>query len=169
MHMQEKNPGKRLLGISPIISAVLLIAVIFTISAFVSPWIFNLARDVTNQTQTDTQTDIKCNNAAYDFQTSYGENGVEWHFSTVNNTLGAKIRNTGTINLYNFSFELTFNETIIEYFDAKAESQRTSANPLKPGQTAFLNASFTKDVNDTLTEIKILNVVCLNVYASQEL
>jgi len=161
---------KKLAGISPIISAVILIAITFAIATLVSPWMFNLAKDISNQTQTQTQAEIKCNNAAYGFDTSYGTYGVRWDFSpinTENNTLGVKIKNTGTVSLYNFSFELTINDTIIEYFYAKASTQRTSVNPLKPGQTAFINASFTKDVNDTLTSIKVLNAVCPNVYASQ--
>ena len=57
---------------------------------------------------------------------------------------------------------------MIEYYYTTAGTQRTSANPLKPGQTAFINASLTSDVNDTLTSVKILNIVCPNVYAKQD-
>jgi flagellin-like protein len=159
---------KKLAGISPIISAVIVIAIVFAIAATISPWMYSLVTGVTNQTQTSTETEIRCRNAAYDFYTSYGTYGVSWGFSTVNNTLGAMIKNTGTVNLHGFSFELIFNETIIEYFDPTSGTQKTSSNPLKPGQQAFLNASFTKDVNDTLTSVKVLNSVCLSVYASQD-
>jgi len=154
-------------GVSPLISTVILIALVISISAFVSPWIFNLVRNASNQTQTITDTEIKCNNAAYDFDSAYGTHGVRWSFSTRNNTLGVRIMNTGMISLHNFSFELIFNQTKVEYYHAKASTQRTASNPLKPGQTAFINASFTRDVNNTLTAVKVLNIVCPNVYASQ--
>jgi len=161
-----KARGERL-GISPIISTVILMVVVFSIAAVVSPWIIRLVTDTSTTTTNQTATGIKCREAAFDFDTGYGTYGVSWSFSTVNNTLGAKIRNTGTVTLYNFSFELTFNDTVIEYFDATAGTQRTSANPLKPGQSAFLNASLTKDVNETLTSVKILNAVCADVYVAQ--
>ena len=163
MHM--KGSGK---GISPIISAVIVIAIVFIIAALVSPWMYDIVSDMTNQTQKDTSDEIKCRNAAYGFDPNYGTYGASWDFSTINNTMGIRIKNTGTISLHNFSFELTFNETIIEYFDATDYTQRTASNPLKPGQSAFLNASFTKDVNDTLTSVKITNIVCPSVYASQD-
>jgi hypothetical protein len=160
--------GKRL-GISPIISAVILIVVIFSIAAVVSPWMLGLVTDTTNQTGTDVDQGIKCREASYDFDTNYGTFGLSWNFKTENNTLGARIKNTGTIKLYNFSFELIINDTIIEYFLATDQTQRTSINPMKPGHTTFLNASITKDVNDTLTSVKILNPVCPDVYAKQDL
>ena len=156
------------IGISPIISTVILVVVVISIASVVSPWIIELVTETSNETGTTTTTEIKCREAAYDFDTGYGTYGVSWNFATVNNTLAAKIKNTGTITLYNFSFELTFNDTIIEYFDATAGTQRTSANPLKPRNTAFINASLTKDVNDTLTNIKVLNIVCPSVSVSQD-
>ena len=159
---------RKLSGISPIISTVILIIVVFSIAAAVSPWLIGLVTDTSNQTEDDVETEIKCRDAGYDFDTSYGIFGVSWSFSTENNTLGTRIKNTGTTTLYNFSFELTFNDTIIEYYDATGSTQRTSANPLKPGHTAFINASFTKDVNDTLTNVKVLNKVCKDKYAAQD-
>jgi flagellin-like protein len=162
-----KTHGKKLAGISPIISTVILMVVVFSIAAAVSPWIIKLVTDTSKSTTNQTTTGIKCREAAYDFDTSYGTYGVSWSFSTANNTLGAKIKNTGTVTLYNFSFELTFNETVIEYFYATEGTQRTSANPLKPSHSAFINASITKDVNDTLTNVKILNIVCTDAYVAQ--
>jgi len=159
----------KMLGISPIISTVILMVVVFSLAAAVSPWIISLVTDTSNQTSASTAIEIKCRNAAYDFDTSYGIFGVGWDFSTDDNNLGSKIKNTGTVTLYNFSFELTFNETIIEYYYATEETQRTSSNPLKPGQSAFINASLTKDVNDTLTSVKVMNIVCPDAYAAQDL
>jgi len=155
-------------GISPIISAVILIAVIFAIGALVSPWMFNLIRETSNETASSTINEVKCMNAAYDFDTTYRTYGVGWDFSTANNTLGVRIKNTGTISLYNFSFELVINDTIVEYLHAKRSTQRTSSNPLKPGQTAFIDASFDRDINGSLTRLKVMNAVCPNVYAEQE-
>jgi FlaG/FlaF family flagellin (archaellin) len=167
--LRRKTAGSMRAGISPLISVVILISVVFVIAALVSPWMFELVRDVTDHTRNDTDTGLMCNNAAYDFDTSYATYGARWFFTTVNNTLNVKIRNTGTINLYNFSFELTFNDTVIEYYSATASTQRAASNPLKPGQAGIINASLTKDVNDTLTDIKVLNIVCPSIYASQAL
>lgn len=159
---------RKLAGISPIISTVILVVVVFSIAAVVSPWMIGIVTETSNETGTATSNEIRCREAAYDFDTSYGTYGVSWSFSTINNTLGVKIKNTGTITLYNFSFEITINDTIIEYFDATESTQRTPANPLKPRNSAFINASITKDINDSMTSIKVLNIVCPNVHISQD-
>ena len=155
-------------GLSPLISTVIIIAIVFTVAAAVSPWMYNLVTDVTNSTTHDTTSELQCRNAAYDFDTNYGTFGVSWNFSTTNNILSTRIRNTGTVNIYNFSFELTFNDTIIGYYYPTTSTQKFQSTPLKPGQTVFLNASFPEDVNDTLTDIKVMNVVCPNVFVTQE-
>ncbi len=156
-------------GVSPLISTVIVIGIVFAIAAMVSPWMLEFVSDTTNQTSENAGREIKCGNAAYDFVTSYGSYGVDWDFSTINNSLGARIRNTGTVTLHGFYFELTFNDTVIEYYNATAGTQRTSMYPLRPGETVMLNASLTKDVNETLTSVKILNPVCRSVYAFIEL
>jgi flagellin-like protein len=165
--MIGRNQRKRA-GISPIISTVILIVVVFSIAAAVSPWMIGIVTETSNETGTSAINEIKCREAAFDFDTGYGTYGASWSFSTVNNTLGIRIKNTGTVTLYNFSFELTINDTIIEYFDATEATQRTSANPLKPRNSAFINASITKDINDTLTSLKVLNYVCPNVHITQD-
>ena len=158
----------RLHGISPIISVVILIAVIFSIAAVIGPWMYDIAKSTTNQTGTDINTQLTCQNTAYDFDTDYAIFGINW--SESNNKLTAKITNTGTINLYNFSFEILLNSTVIKYFNVNTDTQKTKANPLKPGQTAILEADNTTSlIGSTLNEVKILNEVCPSVYINQEI
>lgn len=159
--MNEKRAG-----ISPIMSAVILIGIVFGIATFVSPWMYDLVTSSANETESTTLKELKCRNAAYDFDSSFGTFGVQWNFNAPNGTLGARIRNTGTINIHTFSFELIINSSIIEYVDVLAATQRGPSNPLRPGQSAFLNATFTKDMNETLKSVKILNTVCNDVYAN---
>ncbi len=161
-----KEKGFR--GISPIISVVILIVVIFSIAATVGPWMYNIVTTTTNQTSTDVDMQLLCQNTAYDFDTDYATFGVNWSESS--NILTVKIINTGTINLYNFSFEIILNSTIIRYFNATVDTQKTTANPLKPGQTTMVEAyNTTVIVGSTLNEVKILNEVCPSVYINQEL
>ncbi|MFQ5647622.1 MAG: hypothetical protein ACE5FW_00110 [Candidatus Aenigmatarchaeota archaeon] len=159
-------------GISPIVSAVIVVAIIFGIAAVTTPWMFGLTQNVTNQTEAGQTLRLICQNTAYDFDTGYATYGVDWNFSAGNGTLDVKIVNTGNINLHNFSLEATLNTTTgleIVYLDINSSSQKTGANPLKPGQTAILKANVTQNLTGTLREIKVLNDVCPVFYVTQEL
>jgi len=158
----------RFRGLSPIISVVILIVVVFSIAAMVGPWMYDIATTMSNQTSSDVDTKLLCQNTAYDFDTDYATFGVNW--SEANNALTAKIINTGTINLHSFSFETIVNSTVIKYFNVTIDTQKTASNPLKPGQTVILEADGTTYlVGSTLNEVKILNNVCPSVYIRQEL
>jgi len=154
-------------GISPIIATVMLILIVTVIAATVGPWMLNLARDTTNQTSTDTDTALRCQNTAYDFDTDYATNGINWTPSQ--SELKVKITNTGTINVHNFSFEITVNTTIINIYNLTDATQRTSETPLKPGQSAILEAdSVSGLVGSTLNSVKVLNEVCPSLYVEQD-
>jgi flagellin-like protein len=155
-------------GISELISVVVLVAVVIGIGAFVSPWAFNLVRSSTNQTGTNVDTQLLCQNVAYDFDNGYGTNGIVWNLTWTNSTLSAKIVNTGTINLYNFTFDITINNSLIYEVSVNSTVQKTSSNPLKPGQSVIITMNLTADYNDTLTNVKVRNAVCPSKYVSQD-
>jgi FlaG/FlaF family flagellin (archaellin) len=163
------------LGVSPLVSAVILIAVIFAIAASIAPWMFGITTELANQSSTTAQTHMLCQNTAYDYDTGYGTFGVSWNFSgsqPTSDILQAKVVNTGTVNLYNFSFEIEIDSSgtleILE-FPVNGTSQRTSANPLKPGSSTILRANLTQNLEGTLKSVKVMNLVCPDVYISQEL
>lgn len=153
-------------AISPLISAVMVIVIALALAAFIAPWAFEIARQQTNQTGGYTEQQTICRNTAYDFDTNYGTNGVNWTSTGTNDNLTAKIINTGYQNLYDFSFELVINDTIILRPNITDVTQKTSTNPLEPGQSAFLDTI--TNISGTLNEVKILNIVCPAVYARQE-
>lgn len=156
-------------GVSPLISTVMLIVIAMAIGAFVSPWAFNLVRTSTNQTSANVDAQLLCQNVGYDFDNTYGTNGLVWNLTGTNATITAKIINTGTINLYNFTFDIIINKSVIYEVAVNSTSQKTQANPLKPGQSAIITMNLTQDYNETLTNIKVRNAVCPSRYISQEI
>lgn len=156
-------------GISPIMATVMLILIATAIAAIVGPWMIDLARTSSNQTTNDQEMELRCQNTAYDFDTNFGTNGINW--SASDSLLQAKIVNTGTQNLYNFTFEVISNSTIISYFNVTDATQKIKENPLKPGQTVILHAdNIGSIVGDTLNSVKILNeFVCPKVYVEQDI
>ncbi len=159
-------------GIDPIISTVLLIAIVAALAAFISPWAFNLATRTTNQTATEADLRILCQNAGYDFETTYGSNGVISNFSGTSDSISVKLLNTGQANLHNFSFELFFNSSdsglVVKEYMVNSSVQKTSAQPLKPGSSVILQAIVTDNLNGTLKNVKIRNEACPSVFAAKD-
>jgi len=154
----------RMKGVSPIISTVLMILVAVAIAAFVGPWSINLATTTANTSSTNALEQMDCQNTYYDFATDYGNhNGVNITSSGgAIVELKAKIENTGTKNVYGFSFQLS-NSTDIYRCDVTSATQRTSSDPLRPGEEGIIEASLTgtcSGLNDTITKVKVLNSVC---------
>ena len=157
-------------AVSPIISAVLVVAIIFGIAAMTTPWMFGVTEEMTNKTQESQQLQLICQNTAYDFDSNYGTYGANWNLTTTDDTLDVKIINTGSVNVYNFSIEIVLNTTTeleIEHISINESYQKTGANPLRPGQSAILKANITKDLTGTMQEVKVLNTVCPSFYVSQ--
>ncbi len=151
-------------AVSPIISTVLMILVAMSIAAFVSPWAINIATTTTNASATNALMQINCQNTYYDFATDYGNrNGV--NITTSNGVivdLSAKLENTGTRNVYDFSFQLS-NATHIFDCNVTSATQKSRADPLHPGEEAIISALLTGEcsgLNDTITKVKVLNAVC---------
>ena len=161
---------KQMHGISPLISTVIIIGISLVIATFVVPWAYDLAVSTSNTTATETDLQIKCQNAGYDFVTSYGTNGASANFSGTSGAdiLSVSITNTGTINLYNFSIEVTTNTSEIFEFGINSTYQKTPNSPLKPGRTTILHAVMNIDINGTLSTVRVLNEVCKHISVKQD-
>ena len=165
---KRTNSQLRMKGIDPIIATVMLVLLVVSIAAVVGPWIYNLATDTTDRQKNKTEEFLVCQNTAYDFDTNYVNNGVNWSDSA--NSLKVRIINTGSINLYDFSFEALINNSVIQYFNTTTSTQKTKANSLKPQQSAIIQAQNTSIiVGGTLNEVRVLNGVCPTVSIKQTL
>ena len=166
------NNYNELKGVSPLIATIIVISLAFMLGALIAPYTFNLVSNTTITTGDDVRDTIRCRNLAYDFVTSYGTNGIVWNFSTNITVIEARIINTGTQNIYNFSFELYVNTSsgdMIYYYDTNSTFQKTESSPLKPGQSTIIKAGISEDLNGTLKELKIRNEACPEVFINQEL
>jgi len=152
-------------AVSPLISTILVISIIFVIAGIVGPWAMNFAGRQANNTAGNTDNKITCQSTTYDFDSSYGNSGVDWDFSGTD-WLKAKVMNTGTVNLYGFSFQLYIQGTGYRFFQAKNSLDPDSS--LKPGESAILEADITENLAGTLTELKVLNGVCSTFILTQE-
>ena len=152
-------------GVSPIISTILLILISIAIAAFVGPWSINLATTTSNASATNAMSQIDCQNTFYDFSTDYG------NYEGVNITgsggliieFKAKLENTGTRNVYGFSFQLS-NSTDIFNCAVTTATQKSSADPLRPGEECIIEALLSGEcmnIGETsITKVKVLNSVC---------
>jgi FlaG/FlaF family flagellin (archaellin) len=158
-------------GLSPIISVTILIAIALTTAAFMAGWIYDLTATTTNQTTSDAQRQVICRSAGLDFDPSYGDYGVDYNISG-NGTVGsvdwirAHVVNTGSVDLYGFSFEVTIDGaegTQIAYYEPTPGSQKTPSSPLRPGRSAILSADVTPDINESavsLIVVRVINTMC---------
>jgi len=151
-------------GASLFISFVLLMLIVFGLALIIGPWIIDFSSKLSQKTENTTIDKITCQEAAYDFEPDYGIDGADWNFTGATDTLYVKIKNTGTQNLHNFSFELTIASSLYN-FNVTSDSQKSSADPLKPSQSTILEANMTDVTNQSsdLQNIKVLNMVCPSV------
>jgi len=150
------------------ISAVILILIAISLASIIAPWAYELVTNTTGNVGENTVSELECQNAAYDFVTTYGTYGVMWNFTDQGHNLNVSIKNTGTVTLYNLSFEIRHNDTNITHWDATTSTRKTSSNSLKPSQTCIIAADITTDLNGTLNEVTILNDVCPGVSVSND-
>jgi FlaG/FlaF family flagellin (archaellin) len=167
-------------GLSPIISVTILVVIAISIASFVAPWMYGIVTDMTNQTGTGAEKQVRCMKAGLDFDSSYGDYGVDYNIST-NATEGesdwikAKIVNTGSIDLYGFTMEVTLetdSSEAIEYYELTDATQLTSSDPLRPSRSAIIEANLTSDINEsesTLKSVKVISQVCPEAAPSVEL
>ena len=144
-------------GLSPLIGAIILITITFTLAATMLPWIIKLTEQSTNQTDQNVNKDIYCRDMSYDFVTEYGTYGIEWDFSGGSDYLRVKIKNYGTVNVYDFSFDLELSDYSLIRFSATTESQKTRINALKPGDSAVIEANIAQDLTQDLNKVIIRN------------
>jgi len=169
------NETAKMKGISPLIATVLLIGITVLMAVVIGPWAIKLATTASEGATTSANQDMICRQTAYAFDSDYGNSGIAWNFSGTNGTVNVKITNTGSWNLYNFSLELVMETPtgtkliIYPEVNVTAETQRTAANPLKPGYDWILDADVS-NINDTwsLTKVKVVNDVCPRVSPSAE-
>lgn len=153
-------------AVSPLISTILVIAIIVVIAGMLGPWAMNFAGRSVNNTGGNVENQITCQNTAYDFDSSYGNSGVEWDFSGSSDWLRAKIVNTGSVSLHSFSFQVYVQGVGYRFFPAK--NQITPDSPLKPAQSAVIEANISEDLTGSVTEVRILNGICKSVSIAQE-
>jgi hypothetical protein len=158
-------------GLSPLISVTVLIVIALTIASFMATWMYDLTTKTTNETGSSAERMVMCRSAGLDFDSSYETDGVSYNLSG-NGTAGtmdglvAKVRNTGSVDLYGFSFEVEYTEGStgqIAHYDATAPSQKTPLNPLRSGRSAMIYANVSPDLNEstvTITLVRVLNAVC---------
>ncbi len=160
-------------ALSPLISVTILVVISLSLAALIAPWMYDLVTTTTNETGSSTAQQVKCRNAGLDFDSDYGDYGADWNF-TGNGTdwLKAKVINTGTIDLWGFSFELTLESQSgeeIQHYEPTSSTDMTSSNPLRPPRSAIIEANITQDINDTiltLRSVRVLNGVCKDLYAN---
>ena len=144
-------------GISPLIGYIMLLAMVVILAATLSPWLLRITDQSTNQTGEDVNKEIYCRDISYDFVSDYGTQGVEWDFSGSGDYLRVKIKNYGTVNIWSFSFEFELADYSLVRFDATQDSQIERADPLKPGETAIIEANITQDLTSALSRISVRN------------
>jgi hypothetical protein len=152
-------------AISELLSVVIIIGVIVVIAGLVGPWAMNFAGSQVNNTGGNADSQITCQAASYDFDSSYGNSGADWDFSG-QDWLRAKVMNTGTVSLHSFSFQIYVQGSGYVFLPVK--NAITPDSPLKPGQTALLEADIAEDLAGTLTEVRVLNGVCSTFILAQE-
>jgi hypothetical protein len=159
-------------ALSPLVSATILVVIALSIAAIIAPWMYELVTSTTNQTGSDLRQDIKCRNAGLDFDSNYGYYGADWNF-TGNGTdwLKVKVVNTGNVDLFGFSFEITLDSQSgeeIKHYDPTTATEIPDTNPLRPSRSAIIDANITQDINSsisTLKAVRVLNSVCSGLSA----
>ncbi len=144
-------------GISPLIGAVMLISIVITLGALLSPWVARLGQGTVNSTGTDVNKEIYCRDMSYDFVTDYGNGGIEWDFSGGADYIMIKIKNYGTVDVYGISFEAELSDFSVRRFPATQATQKTESRPLRPGESAVIEANITEDLSATMEKLTVRN------------
>lgn len=157
-------------GVSPIVSTVLLVAVVFMLGTIVTVWVVEITRNVTNITEDATMSRVECQYASYDFYYDFATKGVNYTFAGSPDYLQIMMQNTGSVNIYNFSIQARVTNSgqlSVQNLEINSTTQKTPASPLKPGQIVLLDAVIT-DITGTLNTIRVNNLACMDEYAEQE-
>lgn len=158
-------------GVDPIVSTVMLVALVFLLGSIITVWTVDITRNVTNTTQDVTMSRVECQYAAYDFVYDFATKGVNYSFTGADDYIQVLLQNTGTVNVYNFSIQAAVSSSgILEIHDLEVNSttQKTQASPLKPGQRALLTAVVSEDITGTLNSLRVNNLACMDKYVEQD-
>lgn len=148
-------------GISPIVAAVLLIAVSISVGVLATTWVRNW---ILEQTQEDILSCV--------LDTEYQINAAE--YNTTSNLLKLKMTNKNERALYGFGVLLDNGTTFLDvnYTDANItlSPSITATNRLERERVVYLTLNLTyfsgfETLGDTLSEIKVSNEVCSTVVA----
>jgi len=131
-------------GISPIIAAVLLMAVTLSVISIFSSWAPNLVKDVTDETTNSTLHTISCEKAQVSIQSAYYDSG--------SSEVTVAVRNTGTKALPDVS---------VASFDSNDQNtaQKTGLN-LSRGE---LNSTVMTGINNKPSYIKAFSSTCTSI------
>ena len=144
-------------AVSELIAVTIVIGLIVVIAALIGPWAIRLSGRAVNNTGNDVDNQITCQAVSYDFDSSYGNQGVDWDFSGSSDWMRAKVMNTGTISLHSFSFQVYIQGAGYRFLPAKHQGPDSL---LKPGQSSVLEAEIGENLAGQVTEVGILNGVC---------
>ncbi len=140
-------------GIATLIAFIILVAITFTIAAMINPWLF---RTITNEGESLNDNQFVCRNVQYSFIRAYGTEGMDFSLCTEPRYVRARIKNYGSMDLYNFSFVLVFNESVIK-IPVTQETQSTDSNPLRPQEERLIEGIPEECIPDPPEEIRITN------------
>lgn len=157
--------NKRLRAASELVSAAVLISIVVSVALLLSGWMASFIKDFNEQSSKGTGQKIACGNAAFDFNASFGNQGVSWDFSGIDDRLDVSLINTGLTDLYNFTIiAILDSDRPVPYtFSINESYQKTRARPLRPGTGTILKPMITADISGTLKEIEILTLACPDV------
>lgn len=144
-------------GISPFIAAIFLIAFVVAVGAVVSPWLTSFTKGKTADVEYKSEDQIDCIFSSLDFTSS----GINYNLTTTPDWVNITMDNTGSCALYNFEISLTVDNEV-KIYPLTATSQRTSANPLEPGERIILITNVTDNLPDsgTLQKVRVVAKNC---------
>jgi len=141
-------------GISTLIAFIILVAITFTIAAMMNPWLFRTITEEGENLNENSQ--FVCRNVQYSFIRAYGTEGMDFSLCTEPRYVRAKIKNFGSIDLYNFSFILVFNDSEI-IIPVTQETQATDSNPLRPQEERLIEGIPAECITLHPEEMRITN------------
>ncbi len=142
-------------GISPVIAAVLLVAISVAVGVLLSSWITHWVSTRTQQASSAcvTNTNYRIDSATFDSST---------------NNLTILLTNLGNVGLYGFSVQV-LNGTNVEVYNSTDQKVSispnvTETNPLKEQRSAIIiinmNGAYHSGLGSTADHIKVLNKAC---------
>lgn len=142
-------------GITALITFIILVAITFAIAAMMNPWLFRTITDEGEDIGDDSNR-FACRNVQYSFMRAYGTEGMDFSLCTEPRYVRARIKNYGSMDLYDFSFILVFNDTEIT-IPVTQESQSTESDPLRPQEERLIEGIPEECITDPPNEIRIIN------------